>query len=86
MATQREASKQNWDSRNTVEDINSGSLQRIADATEKMAGNYIQLQHDRDLYKRWYEEQYATVKRLCKSNAALRGHIKRLKNLTHANQ
>lgn len=39
MATQREASRQNWTSENTREDINSGSLQRMADALEKIAGN-----------------------------------------------
>jgi hypothetical protein len=37
MATLREASKQKWTSKNTIEHINAGSLQRIADATEAMA-------------------------------------------------
>ncbi|MCJ7563704.1 MAG: hypothetical protein MUP52_03830 [Candidatus Aminicenantes bacterium] len=36
MNTQRAASKKNWTSDDTVGDINSGSLQRIADALEKV--------------------------------------------------
>lgn len=36
MNTQRAASKNNWTSDDTVGDINSGSLQRIADALEKI--------------------------------------------------
>lgn len=35
-----------------VEIINAGSLQRIASASEIMASNFIQLQNDREYYKR----------------------------------
>lgn len=77
--TQREASKQNWDCRNTVEDINSGSLQRIADATEKMAGNYIALQNDRDMYKRWYDQAREEKEKLYRKISALKGVITKLK-------
>jgi hypothetical protein len=51
MATQRESSRQNWASQGTIAEINSGSLQRIADATEIMAQNFVTLQKDRDWYK-----------------------------------
>lgn len=56
-----------------------GCLQRIADATEAMAQNYVYLQKDRDMHKRWYEQDQATIKRLVRSNNALRGHINRMK-------
>lgn len=59
--------------------INAGCLQRIANATEAMAQNYVYLQKDRDMYKRWYEQDQATIKRLVRSNNALRGHINRMK-------
>jgi len=51
MPNQREHSKQNWASGGSVEEINSGSLQRIADATEIMAQNYVTLQNDLKWYK-----------------------------------
>ena len=79
MANQREASKQNWESRNTVEDINSGSLQRIADAVEKMASNYTRMEHDLALYKRWYKEEMEVKHKVIRSNNSLRGYITRLK-------
>jgi len=79
----REISKGNWAVNSVTtshnEQIKIGSLQRIADATEKMASNYTQLQNERDLYKRWYEAKNVHIKKLEHSNAALRGHIKRLK-------
>lgn len=59
--------------------IQLGCLQRIADAVEKMASSYDAMREDRDRYKRWYEDEQAATGRLCRSNAALRGHIKRLK-------
>lgn len=76
---QREASKQNWNSTNTVMDINSGSLQRIADATEKMASSYDNLRNDRDLYKKWYEEGNENRNKLERKISALRGVITKLK-------
>lgn len=39
MPNQREASRENWTSHSTMESINSGSLQRIADAVEVMSKN-----------------------------------------------
>jgi hypothetical protein len=80
MANFREVSKQNFTSDNTIEHINAGSLQRIADATELMAKNYLQLQSDRDLYKRWYNESSAQKAKLYRQISALRGVITKLKN------
>jgi hypothetical protein len=57
MANTREDSRKNWDSAGTREDINSGSLQRIADATELIAQRYSELIADVERYKRWYAEE-----------------------------
>lgn len=81
MATQREDSKKEWTSNATGEDIQLGCLQRIADATEKMATNHVKLQSDydymrkeRDRYKQLY---YAEQKRC----STLKGWITRLKKI-----
>lgn len=80
----REESKSlGWGSDQTqnlsLEQLQTGAILRIADATEKMAQNYARMENDLAMYKRWYEQEKATSERLYKSNAALRGHIKRLK-------
>lgn len=79
MASFREHSKQNWNSSSSVDHINAGSLQRIADATEVMSQNYVQLQNERDSYKRIADSRYEAIKRLERSNSALRGQITKLK-------
>lgn len=63
----------------SIEQINCGSMLRIADATEVMAQNFIDLQDDRDLYKKWYHEEREINKKLRSSNYHLRGYITRLK-------
>lgn len=73
MGTQRQASKREWTSLDTEADINSGSLQRIADATEIMAGNYVRLQNDLELYKKWYSEEVRKTNKLLRSINAYRG-------------
>ena len=65
-----------------VEQMKYGYLQRIAAATEAMAQYHVQIIKDRDMYERWYKERGDRIRRLEKSNAALRGHIKRLKALS----
>lgn len=64
-----------------IERVNAGSLMRIADATEVIANNYGDLIAERNRYERWYNEQRDKVKRLEKSNAALRGVISRMKKI-----
>ena len=59
--------------------IQLGCLQRIADAAEKMASSYDALRKQSDCYKRCFEEEQAYSMRLRRSNAALRGHLKRAK-------
>jgi len=84
MPTFIESSKGNWapiaGDNPTAEQIGVGCLQRIAAATELMAQNYKSLQNERERYERLYQEELKRNARLHKSNAALRGHIKRLKN------
>lgn len=76
---QREASRREWRSTGTVVDINSGSLQRIADATEIMARNFVQLQNDRDMYKRWYTTEQGTTKKLRRAVSAYQGILNKKK-------
>lgn len=59
--------------------IRIGCLQRIADATEKMAASYDRMREDRDTCKRMYQEAVAACERLRRSNAALRGCLRRMK-------
>lgn len=75
----RESSHKDWQSGDTIEHINAGSLQRIADATELMAKNYAELIAERDQARRsetyWRDE----ADRIARSNNALRGVITKMK-------
>lgn len=80
----RDGSRKNWGTETsgdslTVEQINCGAILRIADATEKMAARYTTLISEREWYERRYKEERAANERLNRSNAALRGHLKRAK-------
>lgn len=83
MSTFKEDSKRNWVAGNgeqsSNEQIQIGCLQRIADATEAMAINHTKLIDEnkwlaasRKQYREWNES-------LERSNAALKGHLTRLK-------
>jgi len=75
----RESSKRDFTSSNTIEHINAGSLQRIADATEAMAHRYNDLISEKDRYKRWYDSKVEYSAYLEKKISGLRGYITRLK-------
>lgn len=79
----RQSSRKEWITPHglhpSIDQIQLGCLQRIADATEKMAGNYDALIHDRDLYKRWYNEERERNARLERRIRSLRGVITRMK-------
>lgn len=75
----RVASREEWDASHTVEHINAGSLQRIADATEKMAQNYDDMRENRDFWKTIAERRATTITELQRSNRGLRGVITKLK-------
>jgi hypothetical protein len=79
---QREASRAEWRTHGVPpcrDEINSGSLQRIADATEAMAESWIQLRNRADYYERLARENYEMSERLRRSCASLRGVITKLK-------
>jgi len=80
MATMRDASRKEFTTNDTLEAINAGSLQRIADATEKMAGSWTALVADRDRYKRWYQESNVKISHLENRVRALRGAVTKAKN------
>jgi hypothetical protein len=80
MANMKEDSKKNWTSGSTKEDIGLGCLQRIADATEAMAGPYLKAISDRDMYERWYREGSVKIQKRDRQIASLRGVITRMKN------
>lgn len=61
------------------EQLQTGALLRIADASELMAKNFLQLQNDRDMYKRWYENEAAANQKLVRQVRAYRGIINKKK-------
>lgn len=78
----RDASRDNYSIRSdraSHEEIRSGSLQRIADATELMARNHAELVAERDRYKRWFEIEEATTRHLTASIRAHKAHNTRLR-------
>ena len=81
----REESKEDWGEISnervcpTIEQINAGCLMRIADASEKMAQRHTELIEQRDSFERRYKTEQKRVEHLERSNASLRGHLKRAK-------
>lgn len=74
----KELSKTNWgttEEKLNLDQINTGAMLRIADATEKMAGNYIQLQNERDRYIKWFNEECNKVRSRDKQISTLRGQL-----------
>lgn len=77
----RDISKANWGTGDlpTIEQINTGSLQRIAAAIEVMSRSHASLINERDFYKRQYEQQRDRAAALRRQVAALRGAMTKLK-------
>lgn len=81
----RNNSRINWgeyvdgDQNNNYSDIKLGCILRIADATEAMAKNHVALQRELDYLSNRVKEKDATIERISRSNAALRGTITRMK-------
>lgn len=78
----RKESRKDWvnpDQAPTTRELQLGCLQRIADASELMARDHQSLVNR----ERWAQERadrlQKTCDRLARSNAALRGHLKRMK-------
>uniref|UniRef100_UPI0039EDFC98 hypothetical protein n=1 Tax=Bordetella sputigena TaxID=1416810 RepID=UPI0039EDFC98 len=77
----RDISKQNFTSQdgNTLQAINAGSLQRIADATERMAQRHTELIRERDNYQRWYQQEEQAHARTSRRLRAARGTVTKLR-------
>jgi hypothetical protein len=75
----REMSRQEYESQTHLLQINAGSLQRIADATEKMAVNYVQLQKDYEYMKMLKNNIEQMFIEQLNKNRALKGVITKLK-------
>jgi hypothetical protein len=76
----RELSKENWGHDNSIESINAGSFQRIADASELMAKNHREMQASIESMEIANKNLRKRNEDLWISNYHLRGHITRLKN------
>lgn len=75
----RQHSKDSFAGPATIEAINAGSLQRIADATEAMAKNHTQLIRERDMYEKLYREQAEKAAALRRQLSAAKGQITKLR-------
>lgn len=84
MATARQQSRGDWTVGNSTPELTLGCLQRIADATEKMAASYDAMRVDRDGWKRWYEQERENVKAAENKIRSLRGVITRMKKQQEA--
>ena len=62
-----------------MDQLRTGALLRIADATEKMASNYKKLQDDLEWYKKRYRDASADNNHLWNVIRGLRGAVKRAK-------
>lgn len=65
----------------TLDQINTGALLRIADATEKMSVRHTELMQQRDYFEAEVKRLKVIRDRLERSNASLRGHLKRAKKI-----
>lgn len=81
-------SKKDWGTSDpgsiTLEQIQTGAMLRMADASEKMASNYTDLQNDRDWYRQKYREKNDEIKHLNRRITSLKGVITKLKNRPQA--
>jgi hypothetical protein len=75
----RELSKQGFKGDSTIDSINCGSLQRIADATEVMSHNHAKLQTDLEWYRNAYRARNAVIEKRDMQIRALKGVITKLK-------
>lgn len=92
MTTNREASRRDWESRDTVESINCGSFQRIADACEKIAEaaqasqKIEKAQRDAENAQRTVQISQNALSRVCDINDQLRNDVRQLRKQLRAAQ
>ncbi len=81
----RQASKVDWATADQKGEypgdtnIQLGCLMRIADATEKMAKKYTDMEANLEWYKKKYAEHRQELDRMAKRIAGYQGYINRLK-------
>lgn len=63
----------------SVEQLQTGALLRLADATEMMAKNYTSMQANLDWYKNQSQERHDRILSLEKQVSSLKGVITKLK-------
>lgn len=80
----KEESKKNWGITQiedlSTEQIQLGAILRIADATEAMAKNHVQLITQRDMYERWYNNEKTSHSTTKRTLIATKGHLTRAQN------
>jgi hypothetical protein len=64
----------------TLDEVEVGVLQRIADASELMASNFLELQTSRDYYKRRALQAEELSNHLQRRISSFKGQITKLKN------
>lgn len=69
-----------------IEQLQLGALLRIADGMDKMAENYDRIISDRNMYKRWYEEEREKHAELKRKYRALKGQLTKCKKLINHEQ
>jgi hypothetical protein len=78
-----DASRKNWfnpyQNNPTNDQLIIGCLQRIADATELMAGSYSDLIRQRDFYESKSDSLQKENERLARSIASYRGIVRKMK-------
>lgn len=80
MSNLREISKGHYSSEgNSFDALQTGCLQRIADATEAMSKSYVTLQNDVAWYRKRNVEQNETITALHRQISSLKGVITKLK-------
>lgn len=82
MTSLRDESRVNYrvrGERASTDELRTGALQRIADATEAMAKRHTELIRERDSFMSLYYAACERETKLSRSNAALRGQITRLR-------
>jgi hypothetical protein len=75
----KDASKGEWNHDRSIETINAGSFQRIADALEKVAMDRIQLERDLKYQRERAERALSNERHASRRIAALQGYITKLK-------
>lgn len=80
MANMKDQSRINWkvpEGPTSLEYVQAGAMQRIADAVEKMGENYTYLQQSRDWYKSRCEAKVRENEKLRRQVNAYKGMLKK---------